>query len=123
VSHEAFTRKGGGFYENPGFNIATVIETVPGHSLLRIGFNGCQCDPDCRVVDLLPGKRLYRPAQSYLKHYRRGKEAIMRAENIQSTEKNDKYLNAVLLLLGTVAVSAGTYVAWPALAYLGSKLI
>ncbi len=47
----------------------------------------------------------------------------MRAENITTRPPERGYLNKVLVILGAVAVTAGTYVAWPALAHLGSKLV
>ncbi len=47
----------------------------------------------------------------------------MRVENITTKPRNSGYLKTVLAVLGAVAVSAGTYVAWPALTYLGEKLV
>ena len=48
----------------------------------------------------------------------------MKTENLNSKPVNTRtYLRYVLLVLGAVAVTAASYVAWPALVHIGSKLI
>lgn len=47
----------------------------------------------------------------------------MRAENLTTRPRDSRYLRNTLLILGTIAVSASFYVAWPALAHLGGKLV
>lgn len=47
----------------------------------------------------------------------------MRAENSQSKPVSDKYLRNTLVAMGVAAFAASVYVAWPALAHLGSKMI
>lgn len=48
----------------------------------------------------------------------------MRSENLRTSPLDgSRYVHRVLVVLGVIAFSAGTYVAWPALAHLGSKMI
>lgn len=48
----------------------------------------------------------------------------MRTENVRTSPfEGSRYVRRVLTVLGVIAFSAGTYVAWPALTHLGTKLV
>jgi hypothetical protein len=47
----------------------------------------------------------------------------MRVENITSKPRDARYLNASLTVFGLFALLSSLYVAWPALAHLGGKIL
>lgn len=48
----------------------------------------------------------------------------MRKEDVKTSPfEGSQYVRRALVVLGVISVSAGTYVAWPALVHLGSKIV
>ncbi|MFO7983331.1 MAG: hypothetical protein R6V08_07775 [Desulfuromonadales bacterium] len=48
----------------------------------------------------------------------------MKKENVRTNPlEGSRYVSSALVVLGIIAFSAGTYVAWPALVHLGSKIV